>query len=84
MAEHSRVTSWFIDGPRKMGWSDVGIMMLAVGVPPLVAVLAFGGVLAVLGGLGLVTGLAMLIAMPTEAHRTIYNGCERLFLNVPV
>ncbi|MCA0964421.1 FUSC family protein [Salipiger bermudensis] len=44
MAQPSRVTSWLIDGPRKMGWPDVGIMMLAVGVPPLVAVLVFGPV----------------------------------------
>ena len=42
MAERGRLVSWFIDGPRLMPWADVGIMLLAVLVPPLVAVPAFG------------------------------------------
>lgn len=42
MAEQNRLTDWFFDGPRLMRWKDLGVMVLAVVVPPAVAVSVFG------------------------------------------
>lgn len=61
-AEKTLFSDWFLDGPQVMRWRDIGVLILAVVVPPAVAVSIFG-----LVGMG-----AFVAAMP--AHLASREG----------
>ena len=42
MSIGERVSAWFLDGPAPMRWTDIGVMLVAVVLPVVVAVLLFG------------------------------------------